>query len=77
VGRSHEREGVIGIVEKHGDHVIGRSSHEHAYVRVHPDESLMKIDRALDAKVVIGNPASARSQSLLEMLGLGEEKKPQ
>jgi hypothetical protein len=55
----------------------GRSGHEDAYTRVHLDESLMKIDRALDAKVVIGSPAAARSQSLLEMLGLGEDKKPQ
>jgi hypothetical protein len=54
-----------------------RSSREDAYTRVHLDESLMKIDRALDAKVVIGSPAAARSQSLLEMLGLGDEKKPQ
>jgi hypothetical protein len=37
----------------------------------------MKIDRALDAKVVIDSPAAARSQSLLEMLGRGDEKKPQ
>jgi len=50
----------------------GRGSDEDAYTRIHLDESLMKIDRALDAKVMIGGQAAPRQQSLLEMLGLGD-----
>ena len=52
----------------------GRRGSEDAYTRVHLDETLMKITRALDAKVVIGSAAAARQPSLLEMLGLGDEK---
>ena len=33
----------------------GRGSDEDAYTRIHLDESLMKIDRALDAKVMMGS----------------------
>jgi hypothetical protein len=51
-----------------------RTGHEDAYTRVHLDETVMKINRALDAKVVIGSAAQPRQPSILEMLGLGDQK---
>ena len=45
------------------------------YTRVHLDESLMQINRALDAKVTIGSGPAAGG-SLLQMLMGGSEAKP-
>ncbi len=45
------------------------------YTRVHLDESLMQINRALDAKVMIGSQSSGGG-NLLQMLMGGSESKP-
>jgi hypothetical protein len=45
------------------------------YTRIHLDESLARINRALDAKLMIGSGAPAMSISLLDLLG-GEKPAP-
>jgi hypothetical protein len=45
------------------------------YTRVHIDESLMRVTRALDAKQTIGGAAAA-APSLLQLLGVGGDGVP-